>query len=226
MPDEAKKTPSFQVAQPAIPGVPSRAAEPSAATAAARLKGRPPYLWACGGGGILVLTIALVWWAHGLAGAHVAPAVTAPAPLPEISAKQPAERLPVAPGKIATTLEMKEPWSTKKFLYRTSTGDAFPALLVHLHGDEYWAFSLREPYGTCELEFASVEKLRTYYDLEAKYPMVGDPCNRSVYDLTRYSNGPNGLVRGGLVAGVGGQRPPLAIEVDVRGNEIVASRSE
>lgn len=171
-----------------------------------------------------MLVIAVAWWAHGVsAPVQVAPMPTAaPGAQP---ATQPAERLPIAPGAIATTSEMKEPWSTRKFLYHDANGDLVPALLVHLRGDEYWAVSLHEPFGTCELEFASVARLSDYYNFKSKYPMVGNPCSRTVYDLTQYGNGPNGLVRGEIVAGVG-SRPPLAIEVQVQGEKIIASRSE
>jgi hypothetical protein len=252
MPDEPKKTSDLQAVQPAIPGVSARAAAkpatsaPKPATAAAKsapaeaaekpvvkpvakkeAKGQPPYyLWAAGGGAILVLVIALTWWAHGVPrAAHVAPEAAAPAPAAQPAPPKPVETIAVAPGPVATTSEMEEPWSTRRFLYRTPNGETTPALLVHLPGDAYWAISLREPYGTCELEFASVEKLRTDYNLAASHPMIGDPCSHTVYDLMRYSSGPNGLVRGAIVAGIG-LRPPLAIEVQVEGREIVASRSE
>jgi hypothetical protein len=46
-----------------------------------------------------------------------------------------------------------------------------------------------------------------------------------VYDLTRYGTGPNGAVRGAIVSGRG-VRPPTAIEVKVRGKQIVATQLE
>lgn len=234
MPNEPRKSPGFLAAQPKIPGVPEQqkskttrtAPEPQPLTpkTTGTTKVPLPYLWAAGGGAILVLVIAVAWWALGVsAPVQVAPT---PAATPDAqTAVQPAEKLAVAPGAIATTAEMKEPWSTRKFLYRDANGDVVPAMLVHLLGGDYWAFSLREPFGTCELEFASVDRLRDYYNLRSKYPMVGDPCSHTVYDLTQYGSGPNGLVRGEIVAGVG-SRPPLAIEVQVEGGTIVASRSE
>lgn len=224
MPDEPKKT-NFQAVQPHIPGVPVR--EPEAATkTAAKIRFQPRSLWAAGGGAIVIIIIALFWWAHGvMKAARTTPPPTAPVATARPAPPKPTERLPVAPGPIATVARMKKPWSTRKFLYRRSDGTITPAMLVHLRGDTYWAFSLREPFGTCELELASVDRLRDYYELSAKYPMVGDPCSRTVYDLTRYGSGPNGLVRGAIVAGTG-SRPPLAIEVQVEGEEIVASRSE
>ena len=221
MPD-AKKPTTFEAPQPKIPGVPERS--PQKSTDLAALKNLPPQLWA-GGGAILLLVIALVWWAHGVTrAAHVAPIEQPPAQ-PAVTAAPPVETIPVAPGPIATTAEMKEPWSTKRFLYHGSGSNAVPALLVHLPGDVYWAISLQASYGTCELEFVTVAKLRSDYNLAAKHPMIGDPCMHTVYDLTRYEDGPNGLVRGAVVAGVD-IRPPLAIEVDLKNNQIIASRIE
>lgn len=238
MPDEQKKAPIFQAAQPSIPGVPTRAvekpAQPSIPNAPARgpertlipaAKKQPPLLWAAGGCAIVLVVVILAWWAHSVKQTTRAATVAAPPVAASQAATQPVETLPIAPGKVATTEQLKEPWSSRKFFYRYPNGNIFPAMIVHLRGDAYWAFSLREPSGTCELELASVEKLRDYYLFTSKYPMVGDPCTRTVYDLTRYSNGPNGLVRGEIVAGTG-SRPPLAVEVEVHGNEIVASRSE
>jgi hypothetical protein len=55
--------------------------------------------------------------------------------------------------------------------------------------------------------------------------MVVDPCNHAVYDLEKYGPGPNGVVRGAIVSGAG-VRPPLAIEMKARGNQIVAVQIE
>jgi len=237
MPNDEKKPSAFQTLPPKIPGVPQHAPQKPKQTTSTpeRLAQEAktesptsvpvPYLWAAGGGAILVLVMAVAWWAHGVSGTvQIAPMPTTKgAAQPDISL--PAEKLPFAPGAIATTSQMKEPWSTQKFLYHDANGDIVPGLLVHLHGDDYWAISLREPFGTCELEFASVDRLRDYYNFPSKYPMVGDPCSRTVYDLTQYGSGPNGLVRGEIVAGIG-SRPPIAIEVQVEGEKIVASHSE
>lgn len=243
--DDPKKA-KFQATQPQIPGVPAREPQQRAATTAttattapattarattaatptSKKRGQPFYIWAAGGGAILVLIIAIFWWAFGVTKAtNNAPVAASPVTAAIPAPPKPTETAPVAPGPIATVSQMKEPWSTRKFFYRRTDGTLTPALLVHLRGDTYWAFSLLEPFGNCELELASVDKLRDYYDLAAKYPMVADPCSRTVYDLTRYGSGPNGLVRGAIVAGTG-SRPPLAIEVEVQGEKIVASRSE
>lgn len=239
MPNEQNKSAPFQATPPKIPGVPGRQGTKSAPASRVTETNSPNpepngnakiplrYLWAAGGGAILVLVIAVAWWAHSVTGApQNAPLSTATATsAPKSASSQPSEKLPFAPGPIATTSQLREPWATQKFLYHDADGTVVPAMLVHLRGNDYWAFSLREPFGTCELEFASVDRLRDYYNLRSKYPMVGDPCTRTVYDLTQYGSGPNGLVRGEIVAGIG-SRPPLAIEVQVQGQNIVASRSE
>ena len=109
---------------------------------------------------------------------------------------------------------------------RSQTADNLSAVVVHLPSGIYWAFSLREPFGTCELEYVTdLGKLQRDYGFHADHPMVGDPCNRAVFDLTRYGTGPNGVVRGAIVSGQG-VRPPLAIEVKVRGKQIVATQLE
>lgn len=228
---EAKKQPSsFQSSQPKIPGVPQRAAEtagenPPDATDFREFL-RSPYLLAGGGGAILLLVIALVWWAHAATRARVSVSNVANNHVAAASQpEKPAEAPPVAPGPIATVAEMKPAWSTKAFVYRESKDSTVPGLLVHLPGDTYWAISLREPFGNCELEFASVEKLQSDYNLNAPYPMIGNPCTHTVYDLTRYGDGPNGLVRGAAVAGAA-IRPPLAIEVEVKAGKIVAKQEE
>ncbi|HLW83031.1 MAG TPA: hypothetical protein VKS20_13420 [Candidatus Acidoferrales bacterium] len=224
MADDTKKPKAFEAAQPKIPGVPERTVkkrEPNGANIP-----RVPYLWAGGGGAILLLVIVLLWWAHGAAGGNVAPVAensvaSSAHPAPAQSSASP----PVAPGPIATIAEMKRPWSIKKFVYRRTNGETLPGLLLHLPEGAYWAISLHEPYESCDLEFVSVETLRTDYHLDASYPMIADPCTHAVFDLTQYGSGPNGLVRGAIVEGTA-VRPPLAIEVEVKGQEIIASRAE
>jgi hypothetical protein len=76
------------------------------------------------------------------------------------------------------------------------------------------------------LEYVTdLQKLDTEYHYRASHPMVGDPCNRTVFDLTRYGNAPGGLVRGEIAQGAG-VRPPVAIEIRKRGKEILAERME
>lgn len=229
MPNELNKTKSLNAQTPKIPGVPERPArKPESPQQVAE---NPPenrqrsHLW-IGGLAVLAIVIALVWWAHGtrapgnglslLRDAHSAG-----------QASQAAQNapIPIAPGPIASVAEMKQEWSTKEFVYKETNGDKTPALLVRLPKGDYWAISLREPFGNCQLEFASADKLRSDYNLAAAYPMIGDPCTHTVFDLTQYGEGPNGMVRGVVVAGAA-VRPPLAIEVNVKDGKIIASREE
>ena len=140
---------------------------------------------------------------------------------------KPAEVAPVAPGWVATTDELAKPWSAKRFLIRASpTSEPILAIVVHLPGGAYWGFSLREPYGDCELEYVTdLKKIKTDYHFLAVHPMVGDPCTGALFDLMRYGSAPGGLVRGEVEQGAA-IRPPLAIEIERRGKQIVAVRTE
>jgi hypothetical protein len=135
--------------------------------------------------------------------------------------------LPVAPGVVATTEELEKPWSSKQFLFRNPvTNVPFRAIVVRLPGGALWGLSLHQPFGDCELEYqTSAQKLQTDFRVHSTHPMVVDPCSGAVFDLSQYSNGPNGLVRGEIVAG-SAVRPPLAIEIQTRGKQVFAVRAE
>ncbi|HVB36290.1 MAG TPA: hypothetical protein VND42_03535 [Candidatus Acidoferrales bacterium] len=217
--DKPKPT-SFQIAQPQIPGVPRERTEAE--------KRRWLYLWVGATIAAVILLVIMIWWARASArAAHPATAVEAPAnTAPVASPLRSTPTLPVAPGTVATTEELSHSWATQKFTYRNAPGDTFPAMVVRLPGNAYWAFSLRAPYGTCDLQFVTdMQELRSTYKFDAAHPMVADPCTHTLYDLTKYGSGPNGLVRGAVVAGTG-IRPPIAIEVQIKGHEILATRAE
>ena len=232
MTDELKKPKAPNAPASKIPGVPERAARKPENTAQAaeneipRKSGRASHVWEIAGGAILALVIVLIWWARGTS----RPSNALPELSPSRSAGQPSQTatngpMPVAPGPIATVAEMKAEWSTKQFLYKETNGDKSPALLVRLPKGDYWAISLREPFGDCQFEFADVEKLQSDYHFAAAHPMIGDPCTHTVFDLAQYGEGPNGMVRGAIVAGAA-VRPPLAIEVNVKDGKIIASQEE
>lgn len=212
---------TFTVEQPEIPGVPR--SRTSAAAQRQKL-----YALALGGASLVILLVVAIWWARAstrsASSETVADEAVTTAPVPQTIASAPA--LPLAPGQVATTEQLTDPWSSQKFTYRNTPGGSFPAMVVRLPGNEYWAFSLRAPYGTCELELITdTEKLRSAYNFTAAHPMLVDPCTHTLYDLTKYGSGPNGLVRGAIVAGTG-IRPPLAIEVQINGSQVIASRVE
>lgn len=228
-----KKPASLDADAPKIPGVPppkpKKTALPKPAAPVTKQK-LPAYLWAACGVALLVLLIAFVWWIGGakqengtISGVNAASAARK---TDKKHVTPGSAAVPVAPGVIATTDELSQPWAAKKFVFTEHTGKKIPALVVRLPDNSYWAISMIEPYGSCELEYVTdMDKLRTEYNFSATHPMVGDPCTHTVFDLAQYGSGPSGEVRGEIVSGTG-VRPPLAIEVEVNGTNIVATRAE
>jgi hypothetical protein len=239
--DEPKKQDPFKPQEPNIPGVtgnPARSKPSSeeprpiarqtrnSASGADKIPARKWLAIAAIAIGLVSLTLFL-WKRSSTSGE--AQAVPAAAPVidhPPVAAQSPPS-VPVGPGPVATTLELAKPWSSKRFTFRASqTTDNLPALVVHLPSGVYWGLSMREPFGNCELEYVTdLQKLARVYDFQAVHPMVGNPCNHAVYDLARYGTGLNGPVRGAIVSG-GGVRPPMEIEIKVRGQQIVATQLE
>ena len=230
----------FKPSDPKIPGVsprhesvdhaPPPSAEQKPVPARFSMSQMPPRWLILSTTGVVAVCLIAVWWLHGTSAKEsntgsetTAPTTTTvdskPSPIPE--------PLPVGPGEIATTSELAKDWSARKFIFRDPlTSREVPAMVVRLPGGVYWGFSLVEPYGSCEMEFVTdMEKLRTDYGFRASHPMVGDPCNRAVFDLMRYGSGPAGLVRGEIAHGAA-VRPPLAIEIEVRGKQVLAKKIE
>jgi len=237
---EEKKIDPFKPAQPQIPGVPPAAPKTKPAAPAPRPQASfseppaapKPIPWPAVAAVVAVLTVGgLLYWAHTpSAKSDKVSSDAAEASQPGVEEpRKPAEKLLVGPGPIATTDELAKPWSARRFLFRGPTStELIPAVVVHLPGGEYWGLSLREPFGSCDLEYVTdLQKLKTVYGYSAEHPMVGNTCSHTVYDLARYGGGaPNGgLVRGEIVAGAG-VRPPLAIEIRVEGKQVRAVRME
>jgi hypothetical protein len=161
------------------------------------------------------------------------PKIEVPAPAPDPNAALP-HATEEDPG-IASVAEMAQPWSSKQFFMRNKlTGENVPALLIRLPGSSatqengYWAFSLNAPYGNCQMEYVTdLAKLKSDYDFKAaKHPMVGNPCNRTIFDPLKLTNLPGNVwVRGAIVQG-SDLRPPLGIELQVKGKSIQAVRME
>lgn len=228
----------FKPADPSIPGVSTKAeakdpdeVRETQIPASARLSlPKMPPLWVIlSATGVAAICLIAVWWMRSTSASEKSAAsdtTVAMTPANSDPAKPP-EKLPVGPGEIATTSELAKDWSAKKFIFRDPlTSREGPAMVVHLPGGVYWGFSLVEPYGSCEMEFVTdMQKLRAEYGYRGTHPMVGDPCNRAVFDLTRYGAGPAGLVRGEIAQGAA-VRPPLAIEIQVRGKQVLAKKIE
>jgi hypothetical protein len=227
MTEQAPAPEKFKVVEPQIPGVPIARKTPSGATNATSL---PVAVWlTIAIGAVLMVGASFFWW-FSLASKRadrVSAEIAAPAVSPAAAPVAPVEKLPQGPGEIGATSEFAAAWSSKQFVMQSPvTKEKVPATVVRLPGGAYWGFSMIEPFGQCRLEYITdMKRLTSYYGFQASHPMVGDPCSRSVFDLTKYGPGIDGLVRGEMVQG-SGLRPPMAIEVRVEGNKVVAVRME
>ena len=223
----------FKADMPQIPGVPAPGPQPSSSPEASSLKL---------GIGLIVVLLAIFLgarWAlrprHALPkAADQQPQIELPTPTPDPSTLVP-HATESAPG-IATIEEMARPWSSKEFVVRNGlTGENTPGVLIRLptgsasHVSGYWAFNLNAPYGNCKLEYVThLGRLKTDYDFPvARHPMVGNPCSRTLFDPLKMTNlpGTGAIVRGAIVQG-SALRPPLGIEIQVRGRDILAIRAE
>jgi hypothetical protein len=137
--------------------------------------------------------------------------------------------------QIATVSEMSKPWTSKSFFFVNHlTGENVPAMLIRLpqgsanSPEGYWAYEVNAPFGNCRLEYITdLTHLTNDYDFHnARHPMVGNPCSRSVFDPTKMSEIPgNFWVRGTLAQG-SDVRPPLGIELKIQNKNILALRME
>jgi hypothetical protein len=228
MPDQSP-TERYKADMPQIPGVSGQGAR-SGVSPTLRLVG-----------GLLVVLFAVFLAArwllrphhNELAPAEPPPKIEVPSPAPDPNALLPhaSEQDPA----IASTSEMAQPWSSKRFFMRNPlTGENVPAMLIRLpsasaaQDSSYWAFSLDAPYGNCRLEYVTdIASLKNDYDFHgARHPMVGNPCSRTLYDPTKLSNLPGNVWVRGAIAQGSDLRPPLGIEVKVRGKIIEAVRME
>lgn len=232
MPDDEKQDP-FKPLQPRIPGVSNAPAEktskvnPKTSAQVEKSSRSGKFVWlGVALAVVLVIGLGIAKWSGGKDAPATAAGLEESAPAAPERAK-PAVSLAMGPGPIATTEDLAKTWSSREFDFRNAgIGETVPAIVVHLPGNVYWAFSLREPYGHCTLEYVTdFQRLKSEYNFTSDYPVVADPCNHAIFDLTKYGTGPNGLVRGQIVQGEG-IRPPIAIEVRVKGGDIIAVRSE
>jgi len=161
------------------------------------------------------------------------------APLPQIDVP-PTPELPVpvavsSDSPIAQVGELAKPWDSRQFTFHNRvTGENVPALLVRLptgsaaQSSGYWALAMRAAFGSCPLEYLQdLDKVRTEFGYaQVGHPVIGNPCSRTVYDPLKYASLAGGvLARGAIVQG-SDLRPPLGIEIKVRGKDILAVRME
>lgn len=235
MTDKAKEVNPFKPAQPLIPGLSSKPAVAAGkgatvADLASLLKNvQLPPPWVIATIAIaLLLGLSVAWWKHGPTPKDASENLQPPSSDSDSSGGLPVARsVPVGPGEVATTQELNKPWSAKLFdFHNRLTDQTFPAVVVRLPGGDYWGLALRAPYGDCELKYISdLNTLHDQFNVNTEHPMVVDPCDGSVFDLARYGESPNGLVRGEVIQGPA-LRPPIAIEIRVQGQKIIAVRTE
>ena len=193
-------------------------------------------------GAVLLLCGVAGLWIHAQLNRHRVPAISTTDPadvLQDDTVAMPLAASPEAkhertgPGQIARLDELSKPWSSVAFTFlRPDTHEEVPAIIVRLPGtadrsSSYWAFSLVEPYGKCQLLFVTEpQKLASQFGYTARHPMVADPCNGAVFDPLGMGARPDGAwVRGAIVQG-GAVRPPISIELSIRGENLYADRIE
>jgi hypothetical protein len=242
MPDEPKNNDAFRPQDPHIPGVsdnPKRAKELAKAAAKAAKRAQPstpsvlasPKLWAAILGIIAVVGAAwygVHWW-NNQRSLHEAENPPVEAGLTDLKAPvaTASSDLPFGPGPVASTADLQETWSWKRFIFRApQTADNIPAIVIKLPNNILWGVELREPFGNCQLEYVDdLARLDSQYHFQADHPMIADPCSHAVFDLLRFGPGPSGLVRGETVSGAA-VRPPIAIQMTVKGKDVVAVKVE
>jgi len=147
---------------------------------------------------------------------------SAPPPAPEPVIETPEANL------AATEDQLSKPWAAHKFIFvKPVTQDKIDAMVIRLPNGSLWAFSLQAPLGRCELEFVTdLAVLASKYNYNAGHPMVVNPCDGTVYDPLKIGPlGTNTWARGEIVQG-SALRPPISIDVKVRGRSIVADGIE
>jgi hypothetical protein len=230
MPDQPIQTPHerFKAEMPQIPGVTVQTVKPTGS-------GTPWLVMT----GLVAVLVAVFVGGRILSKPRRAEApqpptaqIDVPAPEPDLTAS-----LPVATERdpfVAVVSELK-PWGAKRFTFHNRlTGENVPALIVRLpagssaQASAYWSFAMKAAYGNCQLDYIDdLQKLKTDYGYQqARHPMVGNPCSRSLYDPLKYAPLPgNVLARGAVVQG-SDLRPPLGIENKIHGKQILAVRME
>ena len=182
---------------------------------------------------VVVLVGALIFWWSKSKSRGTGESASSDTDVTEQSAPTPSLPYSVAtiddgPTLAATVDELSKPWAAKKFTFvKPITQENIDAMVIRLPGGGLWAFSLQGPYGRCELEFVTdLATIASKYRYNAGHPMVVDPCENTVYDPLKVAAlGGNTWVRGEIVQG-SSLRPPISIDVKVRGKSIVADSIE
>jgi hypothetical protein len=183
---------------------------------------------------VFLVGVAIIWWEmstaqHKAVEPSSSPAVAAVAPeLAPAADAPPAAPVTDGPTQVGTTEELAGLWASKEFTFiKPITNESVKAMVIRLPDRNLWAFALQEPRGQCDLEFVTdPNRLAQQYRFRADHPMVASPCSGTIYDPLKLGEiGANTWVRGAVVQGTG-LRPPISINVALRGNLIVADDIE
>jgi hypothetical protein len=231
MTEERPSENRYRALMPSIPGVPTE----RRGSARARLN-------VLAAAATILVVAGLAWGIHrqlhsrdgAVVASATAVAAVPVAPVSASSAPASALQAPAESGEIGALNELAKPWSSKAFTFvNPLTHETVPAMVVRLPGatqgksGAYWAFSLIEPFGACQMLYVTnLGALASQYGYAANHPMVVDPCTQTVFDPLRMGQRADGAwLRGAIVQG-GGLRPPIAIEVSVHGDSLRADRME
>ena len=180
----------------------------------------------------LLCASGFVLWLSHRRHANLNASATSGAPISRVSDASSITKADTEANTIGTLYELAQPWSSKTFLFiDPKTEQGVPAMAIHLPGppDEpsFWAFALSNPFSRCQLQYVTdLSALSLRFAYSAAHPMVVSECDGIVYDPLKMAILPNGSwVRGEMVRGVG-IRPPIAIQVEVRGRDVIAKRME
>jgi len=182
-------------------------------------------------GAMLLVGALILWWVRSKpsgAGNASSDAEVADQNVPAPPIPSPAAVDQESPTVAATLDELSKPWDAKKFVFvKVLTQEHIDAMVVRLPGGELWAFSLQGPFGHCTLEYVTdLGVVASQYKYNASHPMVVNPCDGTVFDPLKIGSlGGNTWVRGEIVKG-SSLRPPISIDVKVRGRSIIADRIE
>jgi hypothetical protein len=180
-------------------------------------------------GAVLCAAVFAVWLSYRRrADQELSASATAPEVL--ISDSTSTTKTEMDPNVIAKVDELAKPWSSQKFDFvDPQSHDTAAAIAIRLPGAgaSFWAFSLNAPFSRCQLQYVTdLSALSQRFAYPATHPMVVSECDGTIYDPLKMATLSDGSwARGDIVRG-GGIRPPIAIQVQVHGNELVAARME
>jgi hypothetical protein len=182
---------------------------------------------------VLLAGAAIAWWGLRMRTKAVEPSSSQTVPavpsVPPTPIDPPATVTATdGPSQVGTTEELTKVWAAKEFTFiKPITNQTVKGMVIRLPNRDLWAFALQEPHGQCDLEFVTdLNRLAKQYGYQSNHPMVASPCSGTVYDPLKLDTiGENTWARGAVVQG-GGVRPPISINVQVRGQSVIANQIE